>query len=179
MTQFTIHHIDGTKAKAPNVFHSKGAAEADIEARILASETAGTPHGNGDFFVKDGYDNEYGCTETPDSFHVWIRPATATLTRIRQSVDFIGVTDVRVRSIHYYSGGPADLGFGRVELYVDGRWIRSRLFEEFVEIVHAQAAPAPAPLSFAPLRAVEAASVGAISRSPVLPKRRGLSADIM
>jgi hypothetical protein len=175
MNRFTIFHIDGTAAAAPNVFDSKEAAWDEASARIFASEATATPLGNGEFFVKDEHGNEYGVGETPDSLHVWIRPATATLTRIKKSVEFIGVSDVRVRSIHYQWGGPADPDFGNVELYIDGRWVRSRIFEEFVEIVHAQAAPAP----FAPLRVVAAAPVVAISKNSLLPKRRGLNPNIM
>lgn len=180
MTEFTIFHIDGTQAVQPNVFDSKDAAEAESEARILASESTTTPYGNGEFFVKDEHGNEYGVGETPDSLHVWIRPATATLTRIKKSVRFIGVSDVRVVAIHYQWGGPADDGFGRVELYIDGSWVRSRLLEEFVEIVHAVPTPASAPVPFAPLRVAAAAPVVAISKNPLLPsKRRGLNRDIM
>lgn len=175
MNRFTIHHIDGTAASAPNVFDSKDDAWDEAGARIFASESTTTPYGNGEFFVKDEHGNEYGVGETPDSLHVWIRPATATLTRIKKSVEFIGVSDVRVVGLHYQWGGPADFNFGLVELYIDGRWIKSRPFEEFVEIVHAQAAPAP----FAPLRVVAAAPVVAISNNPILPKRRGLSPNIM
>jgi hypothetical protein len=172
VNRFTIHHIDGRLATAPNVFNSRIAAEAEAEARILASETTGTPFGNGEFFVRDQHGNEHGCTETPDSFHVWIRPATATLTRIKNAVQFIGVTDVRVRAIHYYWGGPTDPAHGRVELYIDGRWVTSRYFEEFVEIVHAQAAPVS--VSFAPLRVVDV--VPEAARSSALSGRRKMTA---